>query len=57
MGYLVFCYLVIGFYLVVFMMGTSYDMLRNEPLFNNIFFIVVIWILWPLVLYKFRKLL
>lgn len=56
MGYLVFCYLVIGFYLIVFMLGTSYDMLRNEPLFNNIFFIVVIWILWPFVLYKFRKL-
>lgn len=56
MGYLVFCYLVIGFYFVVFMMGTSYDMLRNEPVFNNIVFIVFIWILWPFVLYKFRKL-
>ena len=56
MGYLVFCYLVIGFYFVVFMLGTSYDMLRNEPLFNNIVFIVFIWIFWPFVLYKFRKL-
>ena len=55
MGYLVFCYLVIGFYFVIFMLGTSYDMFRNESIFNNIFFIVVIWILWPFVLYKFRN--
>ena len=56
MGYLVFCYFVIGFYFVVFMLGTSYDMLRDYSKLENIFFIVDIWTLWPFVLYKFRKL-
>ena len=38
MGYLVFCYLVLGFYFVVFMLGTSYDMLRDYSKLENIFF-------------------
>lgn len=56
MGYLVFCYLVIGFYFVVFMLGTSYDMLIDYSILENIFFILVLWTLWPFLLYKFRKL-
>lgn len=55
MGYLIFCYLVIGFYFVVFMMGTSYDMLKREPLFNNIIFTLSIWLFWPVIIYIFKS--
>lgn len=51
-AYLIFIYLIIGFYFVVFMLGTTYDYIKQQPIIFSLICVVVIWTFWPFILYK-----
>ena len=55
MEYLIFMYIVIGFYFVTYMFGTTYDYLKQQSLFINIFLIICVALFWPYILYKLYK--
>lgn len=52
MGYLIFMYIVIGFYFVIFMFGTEYNYLKRQSLFTIIYLIICVALFWPYILYK-----
>lgn len=52
MGYLIFMYAVIGLYFVIFMFGTTYDYLKQQSLFINIYLIICVALFWPWIIYK-----
>lgn len=55
MGYLIFMYIVIGFYFVIFAVGTTYDYFKQQSLFINIYLIICVVLFWPWIIYKLFK--
>ena len=55
MEYLIFMYIVIGFYFVIYMFGTTYNYLKQQSLFINIYLIICVALFWPYILYKLYK--
>lgn len=51
-AYLIFIYLIVGFYFVVFMLGTTYDYIKQQPIIFSLICVVIIWVFWPFILYK-----
>lgn len=52
LAYLIFIYLIIGFYFVVFMLGTTMEYFIKQHWFDKLICISVIWLFWPFIFYK-----
>ena len=48
-------YAIVGLYFVIFMFGITYDYLKRQSLFINIYLIICIVLFWPEILYKLYK--